>query len=45
MEEKKLTDQPLVDTLEEVGWFVTLIILKASIQEGIHTNIITNLFK
>lgn len=36
--------QPLVDALEEVGWYVTLTILKIDTRGGMNTHNITNLF-
>ena len=35
----------MLDTLEDVEWYVTLTILTTSIQEDIRTNNITNLFE
>ena len=37
--------QILVDTLEDVGWYVTLTILRAEIYGDIHTDSTTELFK
>ena len=40
----KLKYQTLLDTLEDVGWYVIVTIFTSGIRGGIHTNNITNLF-
>ena len=41
----KIKKPALVDTVEDVGWYVTLVILTTCIHGDIHTHDITNLFK
>lgn len=43
--EKNLNTKHYVDTLEEVGWYVTFTVLATCIQRGFYTDNITKLYK